>query len=70
QLELLFKSSMLNVFIFKKSVKTGYGYEISLYKPFIYLTFLSLIKVIGLILRLLQPTRLYYLYYNAANEFN
>jgi len=27
-------------------------------------------KVISLILGLLEPTRPYYLYYNAANEFN
>ncbi|KAH6714577.1 hypothetical protein BKA61DRAFT_723365, partial [Leptodontidium sp. MPI-SDFR-AT-0119] len=36
----------------------------------IYPTLLSLMKVIGLILGLLQPTRPYCLRYNATNEFN
>ena len=70
QLELLFKSSMLNVPIFSKSVKTGYGYEISPYEPLTYATLLSLMKNIGLILGLLQLTRPYCLRYNAGNEFN
>jgi hypothetical protein len=70
QLELLFKPSMLDVPIFRKSVKTGYGYEISPHEPLTYPTLLSLMKVIGLILGLLQPTRPYCLRYNAANEFN
>ncbi|KAH8787515.1 C2H2 finger domain protein [Hyaloscypha sp. PMI_1271] len=70
QLELLFKPSMLDVPIFRKSVKTGYGYEISPYEPLTYPTLLSLMKVIGLILGLLDPTRPYCLRYNAANEFN
>ncbi|KAH7370264.1 hypothetical protein BKA65DRAFT_471486 [Rhexocercosporidium sp. MPI-PUGE-AT-0058] len=61
---------MLDVPIFRKSVRTGYGYEISPHEPLIYPTLLSLMKVIGLILGLLQPTRLYCLRYNAANEFN
>jgi hypothetical protein len=61
---------MLDVPIFRKSVKTGYGYEISPHEPLIYPTLLSLIKVISLILGLLEPTRPYYLRYNAANEFN
>jgi hypothetical protein len=70
QLELLFKPSMLDVPIFRKSVKTGYGYEISPHEPLTYPTLLSLMKVIGLILGLLEPTRPYCLRYNAANEFN
>ena len=70
QLELLFKPSMLDVPIFRKSVRTGYGYEISPHEPLTYPTLLSLMKVIGLILGLLQPTRPYCLRYNAANEFN
>ena len=70
QLELLFKPSMLDVPIFRKSVKTGYGYEISPLEALTYTTLLSLMKVIGLILGLLQPTRPYCLRYNAANEFN
>jgi hypothetical protein len=70
QLELLFKPSMLDVPIFRKSVKTGYGYKISPREPLTYPTLLSLMRVIGLILGLLQPTRPYCLRYNAANEFN
>lgn len=70
QLELLFKPSMLDVPIFSKSVKTGYGYEISPYEPLTYATLLSLMKNISLILGLLQPTRPYCLRYNAGNEFN
>jgi len=55
---------------FRKSVKTGYGYEISPHEHLTYPTLLSLMKVIGLILGLLQPTRPYCLRYNTANEFN
>jgi hypothetical protein len=44
---------MLDIPIFRKSVKTRYGYEILLHEPLTYPTLLSLIKVIGLILRLL-----------------
>jgi Protein of unknown function (DUF3435) len=61
---------MLDVPIFRKSIKTGYGYEISPHEPLTYSTLLSLMKVIGLILGLLEPTRPYCLRYNAANEFN
>ncbi|KAH6714502.1 hypothetical protein BKA61DRAFT_673825 [Leptodontidium sp. MPI-SDFR-AT-0119] len=61
---------MLDVPIFRKSVRSGYSYEISPHEPLTYATLLSLMKAISLILRLLQPTRPYYLRYNAANEFN
>lgn len=70
QLELLFKPSMLDVYIFRMSVKTGYGYEISPDKRLTYATLLALMKTIGLILGFLQPTRPYCLRYNAGNEFN
>jgi hypothetical protein len=61
---------MLDIPIFRKSVKTVYGYEISPYEPLTYATLLSLMKIIGLLLVLLQPTRPYCLRYNAGNEFN
>ncbi|KAH8585592.1 hypothetical protein B0O99DRAFT_696323 [Bisporella sp. PMI_857] len=70
QLELRFKPSILDVPIFRKSIKTGYGYEISPDQCLTYPTLLSLMKIIGLILGLLQPTRPYCLRYNAGNEFN
>lgn len=38
QLELLFKPSMLDVPVFRKSVKTKYSYEISPYEPLTYAT--------------------------------
>jgi hypothetical protein len=70
QLELLFKPSMLDIPVFRKSIKTGYGYEISPTEPLTYATLLSLMKTIGLLLGLLEPTRPYCLRYNAGNEFN
>lgn len=70
QLELLFKPSMLDVPVFRKTVKTAYGYEISPTERLTYATLLAEMKCIGLILGLLQPTRPYCLRYNAANEFN
>lgn len=70
QLELLFKPSMLDVPVFRKSIRTGYGYEISPHELLTYATLLSLMKISGLILGFLQPTRPYCLRYNASNEFN
>jgi hypothetical protein len=70
QLPLDFKPDMLDVFVFRKSVKTGYGYETSPTERLSYANLLSLMKEIGLILGLLDPTRPYCLRYNAANEFN
>jgi hypothetical protein len=67
---LLFKLSILDIPIFRKSIRTGYGYEISPNKRLTYATLLSLIKIIGLILGFLDHTRPYYLHYNAGNEFN
>ena len=70
QLELLLKRSILDVPVFRKSVRTGYGYEISLYEPLSYATLLSLMKAVGVIAGFLQPTRPYCLRYGAGNEFN
>ena len=70
QLELLFKPNMLDIPIFRKSIRTGYGYEISPDERLTYATLLSLMKIIGLILGFLDPTRPYCLRYNAGNEFN
>lgn len=70
QLKLLFKPSMLDIPIFRQSVKTLYGYEISPDQRLTYATLLSEMKAIGLIHGFLQPTRPYCLRYNAANEFN
>ncbi|KAH0542902.1 hypothetical protein FGG08_002762 [Glutinoglossum americanum] len=46
QLELLLKLSILDVPVFRKLVRTGYGYEISPYEPLLYATLLSLMKVL------------------------
>jgi hypothetical protein len=70
QLELLLKSSILDVPVFRKSVRTGYGYEISPYESLSYATLLSLMKAVGVIAGFLQPTRPYCLRYGASNEFN
>ncbi|KAI9769856.1 MAG: hypothetical protein M1840_003850 [Geoglossum simile] len=70
QLELLLKPSMLDVPVFRKSVRTGYGYEISPHEPLSYATLLSLMKAVGVIAGFLQPTRPYCLRYGAGNEFN
>ncbi|KAH0563021.1 hypothetical protein GP486_002408 [Trichoglossum hirsutum] len=61
---------MLDVPVFRKSVKTEYGYEISPHKPLSYATLLSLMKVVSIITGVLQPTRAYYLRYGTGNEFN
>jgi len=47
-----------------------YSYEISPDLPLTYATLLAMMKIIGIILGFLQPTRPYCLRYNAANEFN
>ncbi|KAI9766360.1 MAG: hypothetical protein M1840_006624 [Geoglossum simile] len=70
QLELLLKSSILDVPIFRKSVRMGYGYEILPYEPLSYVTLLSLMKAVGVIAGFLQPTHPYCLRYGAGNEFN
>ncbi|KAI9771037.1 MAG: hypothetical protein M1839_002973 [Geoglossum umbratile] len=70
QLELLLRPSMLDVPVFRKSVRTGYGYEISPHEPLSYATLLSLMKAVGVIAGFLQPTRPYCLRYGAGNEFN
>ncbi|KAI9764678.1 MAG: hypothetical protein M1839_005790 [Geoglossum umbratile] len=70
QLELLLKPSMLDVPVFRKSVRTGYGYEISPHEPLSYATLLSLMKAVGVIAGFLQPTRPYCLRYGPGNEFN
>ncbi|KAI9774180.1 MAG: hypothetical protein M1839_001882 [Geoglossum umbratile] len=70
QLELLLKPSMLDVPVFRKSVRTGYGYEILSHEPLSYATLLSLMKAVGVIAGFLQPTRPYCLRYGAGNEFN
>jgi hypothetical protein len=61
---------MLDVPVFRKSVRTGYGYEISSHEPLTYATLLSSMKAIGVIAGFLQPRRPYCLRYNAGNEFN
>jgi hypothetical protein len=61
---------MLDIPIFRRSIKTAYGYEISSDLPLTYATLLAMMKIISIILGFLQPTRPYCLCYNAANEFN
>ena len=61
---------MLDILIFRRLIKTVYGYEISPDLPLTYATLLAIMKIIGIILGFLQPTRPYCLRYNAANEFN
>lgn len=70
QLQLHFKPSMLDVPVFRKTIKTGFGYEISPSEPLTYACLLAWMKIVGLILGLLEPTRPYCLRYNAGNEFN
>jgi hypothetical protein len=70
QLELLLKPNMFDVPVFRKSIGTGYGYEISQHEPLSYPTLLSLMKAVSVIAGFLQPTRPYCLRYSAGNEFN
>ncbi|KAH0552930.1 hypothetical protein GP486_006872, partial [Trichoglossum hirsutum] len=54
QLELLLKPSILDVPVFRKSVRTGYRYEISSYELLSYVTLLSLMKAVGDVSNALQ----------------
>ncbi|KAI9761350.1 MAG: hypothetical protein M1840_001974 [Geoglossum simile] len=69
-LKLLLKPSILDVPVFRKSVRTGYRYKISPSEPLSYVTLLSLMKAVGVITGFLQPMHPYCLRYSAGNEFN
>jgi hypothetical protein len=70
QLPLLLKPSMANIPVFRKSVKTLYGWEISPDEPLPYSTLLHWVKDLGVLTGFPQITRPYCLRYGAGNAFN
>jgi hypothetical protein len=70
QLPLLLKPSMANIPVFRKSIKTLYGWEISPDEPLPYSTLLPWAKDLGVLTALPQITRPYCLRYGAGNAFN
>jgi hypothetical protein len=70
QLEIPLKPSMSNIPIFRKSIATAYGNEISPDKPLPYTTLRPLLKTIGILCGLLHILRPYCLRYGAGNAFN
>ena len=59
-----------NIPIFRQSIKTPYGYKVSLDQPLLYLTLLPWIKDLGAIIGFWQVARLYSLYYSTGKAFD
>ena len=70
QLPLHLKPSMANIPVFRKSIKTLYGWEISPDQQLPYSTFLPWMKKLGVLTGFPQITRPYCLRYGAGNAFN
>lgn len=70
QLSLLLKPSMANIPIFRRSITTAYGTEISENEPLPYTTLLPLCKTLGVLTGFPQIHRPYGLRYGAGNAFN
>jgi hypothetical protein len=70
QLPLHLKPSMANTPVFRKSIKTLYGWEISLDQQLPYSTLLPWMKNLGVLTGFPQITRPYCLRYGAGNAFN
>lgn len=70
QLPLYLKPDMANIPIFRKSVRTLYGYEISPTEPLPYSTLLKWMVALGVLACFLQIIRPYGLRYNAGGKFN
>ena len=70
QLQIPLKPSMGNIPIFRKSIKTAYGTEISPDEPLPYTTLRPLLIIIGILFGLFHILRPYCLRYGGANAFN
>lgn len=70
QLPLPLKRSMDDIPIFRKSITTTYGTEISPDEPLPYATLLPLVKKLGILTGFLHIHRPYGLWYGAGNAFN
>ncbi len=70
QLKIPLKPSMGNIPIFRKSITTVYGTEISPDEPLPYTTLRPLLIIIGILFGLFHVLRPYCLRYGAANTFN
>ncbi|KAG9246656.1 hypothetical protein BJ878DRAFT_533103 [Calycina marina] len=69
-LPLHLKPEMANIPVFRKSVRTPYGWEISPDQPLPYTTLLKWMKRLGVLTGFPQITRPYCLRYGAGNAFN
>jgi hypothetical protein len=70
QLPLPLKPELANVPVFRKSIRTPYGWEISPDQQLPYTTLLKWIKRLGVLTGISLPTRPYSLRYGAGNAFN
>jgi hypothetical protein len=70
QLPLHLKPEMANIPVFRKSVRTPYGWQISPDQQLPYTTFLKWMKRLGVLTGFPQITRPYCLRYGAGNAFN
>jgi hypothetical protein len=70
QLPLHLKPEMADILVFRKSVRTPYGWEISPDQPLPYTTLLKWMKRLGVLTGFPQITRPYCLRYGAGNAFN
>ncbi len=70
QLQLFLKPEKANIPIFRKSVRTPYGWEISPTEPLPYSTLLRWMEGLGVLSCFPQIIRPYGLRYNAGNKFN
>jgi len=70
QLPLRLKPEMADIPVFRKSIRTPYGWEISPNQPLPYTTLLKWMKRLGVLTGFPQITRPYCLRYGAGNAFN
>ncbi|KAH0563164.1 hypothetical protein GP486_002272 [Trichoglossum hirsutum] len=70
QLPLHLKPEMADIPVFRKSIRTPYGWEISPDQPLPYTTLLKWMKRLGVLTGFPQITRPYCLRYGAGNAFN
>ena len=70
QLPLHLKPEMADIPVFRKSIRTPYGWEISPNQPLPYTTLLKWMKRLGVLTGFPQITRPYCLRYGAGNAFN
>jgi hypothetical protein len=64
------KPELAKIPVFRKSIRTPYGWQISPDQLLLYTTHLKWIKRLGVLTGFPQITRPYYLRYRAGNAFN